>query len=116
MTAGTSAGTLAASSLERYIALNGLLVLATSLRTAPPALPEAPVTSIMVILLWLSNPKSLFDQEKPRTVVLELEISPWSAMYPQRAVGLWPRARRSLFPRTPYYEAMKLHLLATALS
>src|SRR5215472_3564019 len=51
ITAGIPAGTLAASSRDRYIARNGLLVLRTSLRTAPPALPEAPVTRIMVILL-----------------------------------------------------------------
>src|SRR5215831_7237876 len=51
ITAPTSADALAASSGERYIALAGLLVLRTSFRTAPPALPEAPVTSIIATSL-----------------------------------------------------------------
>src|SRR5215831_10059258 len=53
ITAPTSADALAASSGERYIALAGLLVLRTSFRTAPPALPEAPVTSIIATSLVL---------------------------------------------------------------
>ena len=51
ITAPTSADALAASSGERYIALRGLLDLRTSCRTAPPALPEAPLTSIIATSL-----------------------------------------------------------------
>src|SRR5262249_5282681 len=49
--APTSVDALAASPGERYIALTGLLVLRTSVRTAPPALREAPVTSIIATSL-----------------------------------------------------------------
>src|SRR6516162_4823028 len=73
ITVGIPAGTLAASSRDRYIALNGLLVLATSLRTAPPALPEAPVTSIMVILLWLSNPNPCLTKKNQERLYLILK-------------------------------------------
>src|ERR1700681_1494393 len=51
ITAVTPCGTLAVSSFERYIACTPLPFFSTSRRTAPPALPDAPVIRIMDCLL-----------------------------------------------------------------